>query len=293
MRKIVAIAPSKSVWRRGFTLIELLVVVAIIALLIALLLPSLNRARDLAKMAACGASERGIGQAILGFASQHNDRSPGGGTKGTSTGVIWSGILNDEYFDTRTVIPRLGDRSGVAPRGQLACNNTSRWPGDAPITSPNSNATRYWAANYYMTADGKVTDPSGNVTHPDGIDLFGDDLPYDHSNPAVRYIAYRYGAKLGWFEMPQRKFMMVEHEDSNDTYHGPSSSVSGLPGSVQLGTVVPAWASPDRGLGFRHMNYTAANFLFMDGHVEVLKATDEVHTTRRYNFRGLTGTSRF
>ncbi len=58
--------------RPGFTLIELLVVVSIIALLIAILLPSLKRARDQAKDVQCKANLRSMGQAFTMYAMKYN-----------------------------------------------------------------------------------------------------------------------------------------------------------------------------------------------------------------------------
>ena len=61
---------------KGFTLIELLVVIAIIALLVSILLPSLNRARELAKRAICKTRLKGMGSGFAIYANENNDQFP-------------------------------------------------------------------------------------------------------------------------------------------------------------------------------------------------------------------------
>jgi prepilin-type N-terminal cleavage/methylation domain-containing protein len=62
--------------RRAFTLIELLVVVGIIAILIALLLPALQRARDSAGTVACLAQARSIGQSFVMYNNYWKGKYP-------------------------------------------------------------------------------------------------------------------------------------------------------------------------------------------------------------------------
>jgi len=63
--------------RRAFTLVELLVVIGIIALLISMLLPALNAAKERANALKCQANLRTMMQAFLMFASEHKGALPG------------------------------------------------------------------------------------------------------------------------------------------------------------------------------------------------------------------------
>jgi len=62
--------------KRGFTLIELLLVIAIIAILAALLLPALGRAKETARRTACVSNLKQVNLAIRLYADDYSDSLP-------------------------------------------------------------------------------------------------------------------------------------------------------------------------------------------------------------------------
>jgi prepilin-type N-terminal cleavage/methylation domain-containing protein len=68
---------SRRIRTRGFTIIELMVVCAVIAILVAIIMPAVGKARDQARELVCQSNQRQIATAFLAFAADHKGRLPG------------------------------------------------------------------------------------------------------------------------------------------------------------------------------------------------------------------------
>ena len=96
MKRISSFISHHSSFERkhSFTLIELLVVIAIIAILAAMLLPALNRARESARRITCLSQLKTMASATLMYADQNGERIPPGLRYNSwSAGNFWWSVL--------------------------------------------------------------------------------------------------------------------------------------------------------------------------------------------------------
>ncbi len=119
--------------RHGFTIIEMLVVIVIIGILMALMLPAINSAREAARRSNCASNLRQIGQAILGFEAAKK-MMPNGGE-----GTIHVGDQIGPLLDPTTHLPSpTGQRTTVVAYngtvGTKAASTTSYLIGSAAAT---------------------------------------------------------------------------------------------------------------------------------------------------------------
>ena len=272
---------------RGFTLVELLVVVAILALLLALLTPWMNRAKELARMTICANNFRNTGQGFHGYAAMREGRFP---NKAAASGVedrwytdaagnfsnsgpwcpIWSNLINREYFkgNDRTFYPspsaRWIDEPTCGPiirfwtfwdttyyKPEYLSKRYAQCPNYQPWGAEggiSNDWTRPWIANLKVTGGGM----DGASTWQD----FPGPLGKRVSQPQTigpYYTDYALGTKLTAFGQAGTTIMLWETGMARDIWGFDTDQPNG--GTITLDTnyLFPPWCGLDGAFAFRHV----------------------------------------
>ena len=177
----VCVCPSRQMPSRAFTLIELLVVIAIIAILAAMLLPALGKAKARAKAASCLSNEKQIALGYLLYAGDNSDHLPVAGIQygGGVSPVGWFLEISTYVSRATTDATKLSATNTVVAcpsaklDGVLAAGDPyigayggygHNWAYLGYIGSPA------WGAAYDRQKMSSINKPTETVMNGDGLD---------------------------------------------------------------------------------------------------------------------------
>ena len=225
---------------RGFTLIELLVVVAIIALLISILLPTLGRAREQAKAIKCGAALSQIGKAFAACETENNGYGPSWDDGETAVGTVqWMYTWVDVLFD----LGYLSDpRAGICP--------SDRRPD--PVTERLAAEDQF--NRLFVRVQGANEQPRHGIRTSYALNA---QMHFNFAKDRYEDTARQVHAVDGWWTWVGSVNAAWLFADRFYPY--PSPNIQGWP---KNGASQTAW---------RHGADHAANILYCDGHVKLLK----------------------